>query len=146
MAEKELKSSSLIKTVKDDLKYESLIKQETSKLKRDEIREFQLDTKTRHQERQQQVIEKQVAMQRQLLRKYSLKHYLLCFLCVIVRKLQTDVRDIKLTEFNKMKKAAQLAQKEEEIQQINAEARVKFATEMKIKQQKQVKKQTKVKP
>ena len=46
--DKESKSSSLIKTVKDELKYESLIKSEQAKLKQEEIHEFATETKQRH--------------------------------------------------------------------------------------------------
>lgn len=59
---------------------------------------------------------------------------------MLLKKLQTDVHDINLTEFNSMKQAAMFQQKEEIVQQTNNMERVKFATEMKIKQQKLKKK------
>ena len=64
VADKDMKSSGMIKVVKDDLKYESRIKKEEAKLKRDEIYEFQEETKQRQGDKQKAVIEKQVEMQR----------------------------------------------------------------------------------
>ena len=64
--------------------------------------------------------------------------------CLIVKKLSTDVHEINMTEFNKMKQAALHQQKEEIVLQTNNAERVKFATEMKIKQQQEAKKKVKV--
>lgn len=94
-----MRSSSLIKTVKDEMKYESLIKSEQAKLKREEIQEFANETRENTNEKTKKIIEKQIEMQRQLL----------------LRKLQNEVHDINLTEFNKMKQAALQQQKEDMI-------------------------------